>query len=115
MRRILVLASVLIALLAASFQVAGQNRPPKLEPLPPPPPPPAGLEKASPEGAEVTITPDKGQIIEEYLVDGKRRVRVRMPNGAEYVLEEDLGDGSYAGQQPGDTRIRVPRWIIIRF
>jgi len=110
MRRIFVLAFLLIALPAAA-----QQRPPKLEPLPPPPPPPPGLQEQAPGGPEVTITPDKGQIIEEYLVDGKRRVRVRMPNGAEYVLEEDLGDGSSAGQHSTDDRLRVARWIIIRF
>jgi Protein of unknown function (DUF2782) len=104
-----------VALLAFAVPLAAQQpaKPPKLEPLPqiPPPPPGAGEQ---PEEEPVRIQSKEDQV-EEKLVDGRHVVRVKTPEGLEYWLVEDLGDGPGLKSESLDPGVRVPLWVIKRF
>jgi hypothetical protein len=100
------------ALLAVSLPLAAQQ-PPRLEPLPPIPPPPPGAAE-QPEEEPVRIESGKEKV-EERLVDGRHVVRVTTPQGQEYWLVEDLGDGPGLKSESLDPGVRVPLWVIRRF
>lgn len=100
------------ALLAVSLPLAAQQ-PPKLEPLPAIPPPPPGAAE-QPEEEPVRIGSGKEKV-EERLVDGRHVVRVTTPQGQEYWLVEDLGDGPGLKSESLDPGVRVPLWVIRRF
>ena len=102
------------ALLAVALPLAAQQ-PPRLEPLPEPPPPPPGISVDQPDEPPVRIQPDRGDQVEEQVIDGQRVVRVVTPAGLEYWLIEDLGDGAGLRNEPLDTGVRVPLWVIRRF
>ncbi len=53
--------------------------------------------------------------VERSFRDGKHVSRVRNPGGAEYMLIEDRGDGTYRGQVPSDSGVRPPLWILFKF
>lgn len=89
--------------------------PPRLEPIPEPPPRPIGVEGDTSGERGVRISPGSPQRAEETVVDGKRAIHVTNEDGTEYYIVEDQGDGTVTGQNPGDTRVRVPRWVILRF
>lgn len=102
--------------LAAGVAVAGEApRPPQIEPLPEPPPQSIGFDADPAMERGVRISPRAGESIEETIVDGRRVIRVHTPGGAQYVIREDLGDGTHARQTPGDTGVRVPMWVIVEF
>jgi hypothetical protein len=63
----------------------------------------------------VRIAPRSNETIEESLPNGKHVVRIRNPNGTEYMLIEDRGDGTYARQVPSDSGVRIPLWILLEF
>ena len=107
------ITALLVALTAASVGFA-QTRPPVLEPIPEPPPS-IGFDQDSASERGIRLSPRAGEVIEETIKDGKHVVRIQAPSGAEYMLIEDLGDGTYAGQSSHDSRIRIPLWVIHRF
>src|SRR5258705_12742554 len=105
---------LVLALLALSLPLAGQQ-PPKLEPLPEIPPPPPGVASEQPGEPTVRIQAGGGDQVEEQLIDGRRVVRVTTPFGQEDYLVEDLGDGPSLSNESLDRGVRVPLWGIRRF
>jgi hypothetical protein len=93
---------------------AQQQRPLDLEPLPEPPPPAVGFDD-SPTAPGVTIQPREGRVEEELRPDGQRVVRVTTPEGIEYEIDQDQGDMSFAVPRTGDSGVRAPRWVILRW
>lgn len=89
--------------------------PPRLEPIPEPPPRPIGVDGDTSSQRDIRVSPGEPQRAIETVVEGKRAIHVINQDGSEYYLIEDLGDGAVTGQSPGDTRVRVPRWVIKRF
>jgi len=105
-----------LILLAFALPLAAQKPPPpppKLEPLPELPPPPPGAADR-PEEPPVRIRSGQDQV-EEQLIDGRHVVRVTTPQGQEYWLVEDLGDGPGVKNESLDHGVRVPLWVIRRF
>ncbi len=108
MRRVM-----LALLLAVTFPVFAQKSgpPPGAQPLPEPPPPPPGVD--SPDEPQVTITKRGEDKVEEYRVNGKMyMMKVTPPHGVPYYLVDDNGDGTWSRQQPTDSGVRVPRWVV---
>src|SRR3954468_4742499 len=101
-----------IALLGCSAALAQQ--PPRLEPLPEPPPLPPGVINEAPSDQPVNINPGPNDRIEEFLVEGKRTIKVTQPGGKVYYLQEqDVGPTVTAdGLAP---RVRPPLWVIKEF
>lgn len=110
MRRLIVLL-----LSAAALNVAAQNRPPKLEPIPEPPPPPAGSLNESLE-PQVTIIRRGEDKVEEFRMNGKLyMLKVTPPHGVAYYMLDNNGDGSWVRQDSRDSGLRVPMWVIGTF
>jgi hypothetical protein len=105
---------LVFALLAVALPLAAQQ-PPRLDPLPEPAPPPPGITVEQPDEPPVSIRPGRGDQVEEQVIDGQRVVRVVTPAGLEYWLIEDLGDGAGLRNEPLDSGVRVPLWVIRRF
>jgi hypothetical protein len=108
--------TILILFSALALNVAAQNPPPKLEPIPEPPPPPAASlnEELEPQ---VTITRRGEDKVEEYRLSGKLyMLRVTPPHGVPYFLVDNTGDGTWV-RQPGSLHsgVRVPMWVIGTF
>jgi hypothetical protein len=101
-----------LALFVVSLSLAAQQ-PPRLEPLPEIPPPPGASDR--PGEPPVRIQPGGGDQVEEQMIDGRRVVRVTTPEGNEYYLIEDLGDGPGLRNESLDRGVRVPLWVIRRF
>jgi hypothetical protein len=101
-------------LMVAAPVVHAQQRPLDLEPVPEPPPPAVGFD-AAPDAPGVTIAPPEGKIEEELTADGQRVVRVTTPEGLEYVMMQDQGDMSFAVPRTGDSGVRTPQWVILRW
>lgn len=99
-----------LALFAALPALAQQ--PLNLEPLPEPPPPAIGFDQST--GPGVTIAPPEGRVEEILTPEGFKVIRVTTPEGLEYVMQEDQGDGAFARQNT-DSGVRVPQWVIFRF
>ena len=109
MRRLIVLL-----LSAAALNVAAQNRPPKLEPIPEPPPPPAGSLNESLE-PQVTISRRGEDKVEEFRMNGKLyMLKVTPPHGVPYYMVDNAGDGNFMRHNL-DSGIRVPMWVIGTF
>lgn len=89
--------------------------PPKLEPITEKPPAIIGFDEDLAAERGVRLAPGAAERVEEAVIDGRRVVRVINPSGYEYELTEDLGDGTHAGQEPHDSKVRAPRWVILRF
>lgn len=98
---------------AATAQVAPP--PPQLEPITERPPALIGFDEDSAAERGIRLAPGAAERVEESVIDGRRVVRVINPNGTEYELIEDLGDGTHARQNAHDSGVRVPRWVIFRF
>lgn len=103
-------------LFLSSFSVsamAGKPVPPDLQPLPEPPALDAGSEV---DEAQVTITKQTEQTIEEYRAGGRLyMIKVTPKNAPPYYLIDDNGTGKFARQDSLDSGFRPPRWIIHRF
>lgn len=111
MRRLLVLSIATLAFAA----LAQAPPPPKLEPLPEPPPPPPGVVDA-PVEPQVTIRKRGEETVEEYRINGKLyMVKVTPAHGVPYVLIDHRGDGVMTRQEPHDTGLRVPQWVVKEF
>lgn len=96
-------------------QAQGAPPPPRLEPIAEPPPPTIGIDIDTSNERGVRLSPGADNRVEDLVIDGKRNVRVANPDGSEYYLIEDLGDGTVTGQNSQDSRIRTPRWLILSF
>ena len=102
----------LALLLATVVPVFAQSGPPPgSKPLPDVPPPPPGVD--APDEPQVTITKRGTDKVEEYRVNGKLyMMKVTPPGGIPYYLVDDNGDGTWSRQQPTDSGVRVPRWVV---
>lgn len=108
------IAFIVVVLCAGAADA--QNRPaPKFEPIAEPPPLAIGIDNEGALDRGVRIAPRASETIEETRPDGKHVVRIRNPNGSEYMLIEDRGDGTYARQVPSDSGVRIPLWILLEF
>ncbi len=109
MRRPLLLLAAL-----AAFNVAAQNRPPNLQPIPEPPPPPRSLDE--PLEPQVTIIRRGEDKVEEFRMEGKLyMIRVTPPHGVPYYLVDQRGDGAFSRQDLHDGALKVPMWVIGTF
>jgi hypothetical protein len=91
---------------------AWTQQPPKLEPLPEPAPPP-GVATEAPGEPPVRIVPGQNEQVEEFVINGRRVVRVTTPTGAVYYLQDDPTNADRAGGL--DRDFRVPLWLIRSF
>jgi len=116
----------LLALLVAAFllpafaQTGARPRPPgtlPLEEVPPPPPMPETREPGAAIEPQVTTRTEGEQTVQEYRHKGKLyMVRVTPRHGRPYVLVDQRGDGQFTRQDnPTDTGLRVPQWVIFEF
>jgi hypothetical protein len=116
----------LLALLVAAFllpafaQTGARPRPPgtlPLEEVPPPPPIPEAPEPGAAIEPQVTTRTEGDQTVQEYRHKGKLyMVRVTPRHGRPYVLVDQRGDGQFTRQDnPLDTGLRVPQWVILEF
>jgi Protein of unknown function (DUF2782) len=108
-------AACLAGLICTVSAARAQNQPPKLEPIVEPPPQAIGVDREASFERGVRLSPGSSESVEEFTVDGRRVINVTNANGTEYSLVEDLGDGTISGQSSHDSRVRVPRWVILRF
>ncbi|MEZ5616189.1 MAG: DUF2782 domain-containing protein [Rhodocyclaceae bacterium] len=103
-------------LLALALPVAAQDRPADLQPVPEPPPPPPGYQPDPALEPQVTILRRGEDKVEEYRINGRLyMVKVTPPNGVPYYLVDDKGDGRMTRQEPMDSGLRVPMWVIGTF
>ena len=110
---LMVLASFAFAAVAQS---GPRPRPPGTTPLEEPPPPP--LVAADPAlDPQVTTRIEGDQTIQEYRVNGKLYMqRVTPKSGRPYILMDHKGDGTFMRQDnPTDTGVRVPQWVLLEF
>ena len=115
MRRILAALPLALAL-ALVLPAAAQTRPPDLQPVPEPPPPPPGYTPDPALEPQVTITRRGEDKVEEFRINGKLyMIKVTPPHGASYYLIDEKGDGKMTRQEPTDTGLRVPQWVIGTF
>ena len=95
---------------------AAKPVPANLEPLPEPPPLDASPDASPDDEAQVTITKQAVQTIEEYRVGGKLyMIKITPKHGVPYYLVDERGDGKFARQESLDSGFRPPRWVIHRF
>ncbi len=65
---------------------------------------------------QVTIRKRGEDTVEEYRIAGKLyMVKVTPPHGVPYYLVDSKGDGTFSRQEPTDTGLRVPMWVIKEF
>jgi Protein of unknown function (DUF2782) len=114
---------VQLSVLAASLALAGApvfaqtTRPPNLQPVPEPPPPPKGYELDSALEPQITIIRRGNETVEEYRMGGRLYMMKVTPagGGTPYYLVDQTGDGTFARQNPHDTGLRPPMWLIHSF
>ena len=106
-----------VLLLAFALPAAAQNsRPAGLQPIPEPPPPPPGYQPDPALEPQVTITTRGQEKVEEYRINGKLyMIKVTPPNAPTYYLIDSRGDGKMSRQEPLDSGLRVPQWVIGTF
>jgi hypothetical protein len=77
----------------------------------------AGADTSEPaDEPQVTITPPKDAVIEEYRVGNKLYMIKIIPRvGPPYYLIDDQGDGKFVRQESLDSGFRPPRWVLHRF
>jgi hypothetical protein len=107
--------ALLFLAVATSVAIAQAPPPPQIEAVPELPAPASAVE-ADPFAERATRpAPRSSEEIERSFRDGRHVSRVRNPAGAEYMLIEDRGDGTYIGQVPSDSGVRPPLWILFKF
>jgi hypothetical protein len=118
MKRILLAAALIAVTFPALAQSTARPRPPGTVPLeePPPPPPMIQGDAASME-PEVTVRTEGDQQVEEFRFGGKLFAQRITPKGGKpYVLMDYKGDGTFMRQDnPLDTGVRVPQWVILQW
>src|SRR5437762_1364548 len=107
-------------LVPALAQSTARPRPPgtlPLEEVPPPPPMPDNPAELPAIGQEITTRTEGDQTIQEHRIRGKLyMVRVTPRHGRPYVLVDQRGDGQFTRHDnPLDTGVRVPQWVIKEF
>ena len=112
----LVSLTFLLATSLLSFQVAAQERPANLIPIPAIPPPPPGMVADDLE-PQVTITKRGNDQVEEHRVNGKLyMMKITPSHGVPYYLIDEKGDGNWAPKDTADAaHLRVPMWVIGTF
>ena len=112
MRRALLILPLVLALAVPLLcHAQGTLQPPKLEPLPEPPRAPGVITEA-PGESPVQIIPGPNDQFEEFVVDGRRVVKVTTSAGAVYYLKDDTVPGT---QNSFDPSFHVPLWQIFAF
>ncbi|MSQ19369.1 MAG: hypothetical protein EXR39_07360 [Betaproteobacteria bacterium] len=114
---LLLLASTVAmgASIVVGANVANAQTPPQFEAVPALPEP-ASSADIDPFANQVSRPALRSsEEVERSFRDGKHVSRVRNPAGAEYMLIEDHGDGTYLGQVPSDSGVRPPLWILFKF
>jgi hypothetical protein len=108
---------IFVFLLALALPAAAQSsRPSGLQPVPEPPPPPPGLQPDPALEPQVTIIKRGEDKVEEYRINGRLyMVKVTPPHGVPYYLVDSKGDGRMTRQEPLDSGLRVPQWVIGTF
>jgi len=110
------LIAVIFATVAfpAAAQSSARPLPPGSTPLEVPPPMVA-TDPAPPPAVTTRIEGD--QTIEEHRINGKLYMqRVTPKHGKPYVLMDHKGDGTMIRQDnPLDTGVRVPQWVLLEF
>ncbi len=113
MRRVLFLAVMFTAVLAAGNALAQQR--PQLEPLPEPLPPP-GIRDSSADEPRVRIAPAEGDRVEEVRENGRvTMIKVTPASGRPYYLIDTTGNGVWARRDSLDDGVRPPMWTIRTF
>ncbi len=104
-------------LLCVALPVAAQTRPPNLQPAPEPPPPPKGFELDPALEPQVTIIRRGTDTVEEHRMGGRLYMIKVTPagGGTPYYLVDQQGDGKFTRQNPHDTGLRPPMWVIHSF
>ncbi len=101
-------------LFALALPAAAQERPAGLQPVPPPPPP--GYQPDPALEPQVTIIRRGEDRVEEFRINGRLyMVKVTPPHGVPYYLVDERGDGRMTRQEPLDSGLRVPMWVIGTF
>lgn len=94
--------------------LAAQPVPADLQPLPAQPT--AYDARNDADEAEVTITKQRTQMVEEYRAGNRLyMIKITPKIGAPYYLVDDRGDGKFARQESLDSGFRPPQWVIKRF
>lgn len=113
MRRLILIASLLLAL---PVPAQSQTPPPGLQPLPEPPPPPPGLELDPALEPQVTIVKRGEETVEEFRLNGKLyMMRVTPRYGPPFYLIDNRGDGQFSRMDQFDSGVRPPMWVIHTF
>jgi len=116
----------LLALLISAFllpalaQQGARPRPPgalPLEEVPPPPPLPDIASDRPAIEPQINTRVEGDQTFQEYRIKGKLyMVKVTPKHGRPYVLVDQRGDGQFTRQDnPLDSGLRVPQWVILEF
>lgn len=115
--------AALILCLAMPFWVVAEEAP-QTDPVPAdkgaPPPPAVSSSDVAGEGdaiePEVTIVERKGEVHEEYRVNGVLyMVKVQPKKGPPYYLVDMNGDGVFDSFEDDPTNNTVPRWVLFRW
>ncbi len=115
MRRLIPALLPLLLVLALPAAAQG-SRPAGLQPVPEPPPPPPGYQPDPALEPQVTIIKRGEDKVEEYRINGRLyMVKVTPPHGVPYYLVDSKGDGRMTRQEPLDSGLRVPQWVIGTF
>ena len=115
--RVILAATLLAVSLSAAAQSGARARPPGTLPLEEVPPPPA-MVQVDPALEQQPSTRTEGeQQIQEYRVKGKLFMqRVTPRNGRPYILIDHQGDGTMTRHDnPLDSGVRVPQWVLLEF
>ena len=59
------------------------------------------------------INQGQADVIEEFVIDGKREIHVTTPSGLEYYIKDDAASAPLGG--PVSEPVRAPRWVIRTF
>src|SRR5689334_9537003 len=102
---------------AAAAQSAPRPRPPGTMPLEDSPPPPPITKEAPELAPDVTTRTEGDNQIQEYRVKGRLyMVRVTPRHGHPYILRDDQGTGTFTRHDnPLDSGVRVPQWVLMEF
>jgi hypothetical protein len=106
--------------LPAAAQSAERPKPPgtaPLEEVPPPPPMSTAQPGADEPQPRVTTRTEGDETIQEYRVNNKLyMMRVTPKHGHPYMLMDNKGDGTFVRQDnPLDSGVRVPQWVLLEF
>mgnify|MGYP006331017519 FL=1 len=110
------IVTLLLVLALPVYAEEAKSLPKDLQPVPEPPPAPVGMELDPAFEPQVTIIKRGEDRVEEYRINGRLyMVKVTPPHGVPYYLVDDKGDGRMTRQEPMDSGLRVPMWVIGTF